>query len=340
MAAAAGGGCDCGGLQRTAFVLDASHGTLWVSDEQGPWVLVLDAADGGLLAELVTTTAADGGRGASVAASRDGEQVYVANEGAGVVAAFRPRALEAPTLIDGLVRPRVVRPSADGRWLYVSQAASHQLAVVDLQSLEVGRVDAGGTPTTSRTQAVWSTEQGEVYVVNQLANTLVWVDPAAGGPRWSLPVATTPAGLVATRTGEVGYLTGSRDDVVQRVRLRGEGAPDAGPTARVGDAPGWISLSQDDRWLVVSNTGVDNTISIIDLQQGFQEQARVVVGIGRVRDHALSPDGALAYVAVGLPPEVVAVDLQRRQVVARYQARGLPRGVAFVPPLAREIPPL
>jgi hypothetical protein len=34
------------------------------------------------------------------------------------------------------------------------------------------------------------------------------------------------------------------------------------------------------------------------------------------------------------------VDLQRRQVVARYQARGLPRGVAFVPPLAREIPPL
>lgn len=323
-------GCQCG---PQSYALDASYGTLWVSDERSATVLVLDAADGGVVAELASVLGPDAGYGASVVTSRDGLEVYVANEGAGVVTSFPVRTLN-PSRVTGLVRPRVLRPSTDGRWLYVSQAASNQIAAIDLQSLAVNQISVGGVISTHRTQSVWSTEQNDIYVLNQLSDTLVSVDST--GPLWTVAVSNTPGSVVASRAGDVAYVTGGRDNVVQQVQLKGFGAPDAGPTAPVGDGPGWISITPDDRVLVISNSGQDDSISVIDLQQGFLERGQVSLGVGAVRDHILSPDGKLVYVAVGLPPQVVVVDLQQLQVVARFQARGRPHGVAFVPPLASE----
>lgn len=321
-------GCQCGPGDA---LFDAGYGTLWISSGASGQLTVLDAADGGWIGQVALP--GDGGRGASVVASPDGEKIYAANEGAGAVSVVDVRAFRVETTFTGLARPRDLRTSPDGRRLYVAQAASNQIAVIDLGSLTVQQVSAGGTSTTSRTQALWVTRAGEVYVLNQLSSALVWMDLAVGAPRWSLPVASNPTSLVIGRAGEVGYLTGAQDGVVQAVRAAGAGAPAAGSTAPVGSSPRWLSLGEDERWLVVSNGGVDNTISVLDLSAGLVEEGKVVVGSGDVGQNAQSPGGGAAFVCVGIPPQLAVVDLARQAVVATYPLPEAPYGLAFLPPL-------
>ncbi|HVE84237.1 MAG TPA: YncE family protein [Myxococcales bacterium] len=314
-------GCQCGaGWEPT--------GGLWISSEGSGRVYVLDARDGGRLGQLELS--GDGGRGGSVAVSADGAEVYVADELAGAVSIIDTHTLEVKATVTGLARPRDVRPSADGRALFVAQAGSSELAVIDLGNHSVQRVSASAGVPSSRTQSVW-VSGGDVYVVNQLASTVVALSATSGLPRWSLPVATNPTRLVVTGNGEVGYLAGAQDGVVQQLRLTGVDAPDAGPSAPVGSSPGWLSLGQDGRWLVVSNGGVEDTISLLDLSQGLVERRRVQVGAGNVGQNALSPSGDLAYVCVGIPPRVTVVDLEQQSVVATYPLPEAPQGLAYGP---------
>lgn len=324
-------GCQCG---PSGPVFDASSGTLWISSQASGRVMVLDAADGGWIGQV--DLPGDGGRGAAVSVSPDGERVFVADEGAGAVHVLEVRELRVQSTAGNLLRPRDVQPSPNGQVLYVAQAGSDELAIIELGLfVQVRRVPAGGGAAASATQSVWATPQGAVYVANQLSSTVVRLDVPSGPARWSLPVALTPTRLVANRAGDVGYVTGAEDGVVQQVFLSGTDAPDGGPAVPVGGSPTWLSLSQDDRWLVVSNGQVDNTISVLDLPRGFIEQGKVVVGGGNVGHNALSPGGSIAYVAVGLPPRIAVVDLEQRTVVGAYPLPEAPRGVAFVPPLQR-----
>ena len=325
---AAAAGCQCG-----APLHGAAYGTLWISSGASGRVMVLDAADGGWIGQV--DLPGDGGRGAAVSARPDGERVFVANEGAGSVSVVDVRGLSVWATATGLLRPRDVMPSPNGQILFAAQAGSDELAVIDLGTLAVSRVSAGGGAAASRGQSVWVTQAGNVYVVSQPSSTVVWLQMPGGPARWTLPVALGPTRMVATRNGEVGYLAGSTDGVVQQIRLSGSDSPDAGPQAPVGGEPGWLSLSQDDRWLVVSNGRVDNTVSILDLSQGFTELGKVVVGGGAVGHNALSPGGTTAYVAVGLPPQIAVVDLTQQAVTATYALPEAPRGVAYVPRLSR-----
>lgn len=319
-------GCQCGPSEA---LFGARHGTLWITSQQSGNLMVLDAADGGFIGQV---SFPGGARGASVAPSPDGARVYAADEGSGAVHAIDVRGLQVASSFTGLARPRDLRPSPDGRKLYVAQATSNQIAVIDLETRAVAGVSAGGTPTTSRTQSLWVTPSGDLYVLNQLASTLARMDLSAGGPAWSLDVATNPTRLVVTRAGDVGYLTGALDGVVQKVGVSGSGAPALGPVAPVGSSPQWLSLSGDERWLVVSNGGVEDTISVLDLSSGFVERGKVVVGVGDVGQNALSPDSSTAFVCVGIPPQLAVVDLEQGAVVAIYPLPEAPRGLAYLPP--------
>ena len=325
---AAAAGCQCGDPLH-----GAAYGTLWISSGASGRVMVLDAADGGWIGQV--DLPGDGGRGAAVAARPDGERVFVANEGAGAVSIVDVRGLSVFATASGLLRPRDVMPSPNGQILFVAQAGSEELAVIDLGTLAISRVAAGGSAVAGRGQSVWVTSAGNVYVVSQAASSVVWLQMPGGPARWTLPVTLNPTRMVATRNGEVGYLTGAADGVVQQIRLAGNDSPDAGPLAPVGGDPGWLSLSQDDRWMVVSNGRVDNTVSILDLSQGFTELGKVVVGGGAVGHNALSPGGTTAYVAVGLPPQIAVVDLVQQTVTATWALPEAPRGVAYVPRLSR-----
>lgn len=323
-AAAAGTGCQCGGTLH-----GAEYGTLWITGETGR-VMVLDAADGGWIGEVMVPDAGDGGHGSAIAPAPDLRTMYAADDGLGAVRAIDVATLQVEATFTGLARPGDVRPSPDGRRLYVAQAESNEIAVIDLHALTVQGVPANVT-LPSRTRALWVTVSGELYVLNALSNTLV--NMGGAGPRWALRVTTDPTAFVTTREGNVGYVAGAGAEELQQVHLAGAGSPDAGPSAPLGASPGWLSISPDDRWLVASAGGPDNTISVVDLTRALVERARVPVGNGRVAQSALSPDRAIAFVGVGLPPQISVVDLERLAVVSQYALPEAPRGVVYLPRL-------
>ncbi len=95
-----------------------------------------------------------------------------------------------------------------------------------------------------------------------------------------------------------------------------------------GDKPAGVAIARDGRRAVVTHWyGYD--LAILDLNGDRPEVAgRVEVG-PEPRGVVLSPDGKLAYVAIGATNEVVRVDLDARNVTGRVTVGREPRGLAI-----------
>ncbi len=99
---------------------------------------------------------------------------------------------------------------------------------------------------------------------------------------------------------------------------------------KTGDRPSGVAVSRDSKVGVVAHWyGYD--LAILDLTADRVEVVgRVEVG-PEPRGVVISPDGRLAYVAVGASNEVVRVDLTENKVTGRVEVGREPRGLAFTP---------
>lgn len=313
---------------------------LYVSDETGGNVVIIDPQAGSVLAKIPV-----GKRPRGIEVSPDHTRVYVAltgspmagpnvdesklpppdhrYDGIGVVDVRSQRLL---TTYRSGIDPETFALSHDGRTLYVSNEDSGQLSAVDLASgkltttIEVGKEPEG---------VAVSADDRIVYVTCETSNAVYVVDAKAMKVIGQFPTQKRPRALYLPRARHEGYVT---DEFGATLTVFSTENYSVLRTLPLGDPkvvrPMGIG-SHDDRTLYVT-TGRYGALLEVDAASGKILRSIDKVGT-RPWGLALSSDGTHAYTANGPGGDVSIVDLRAGSVEKRIPTGGSPWGVALAP---------
>jgi YVTN family beta-propeller protein len=318
---------------------------LYVSDETGGQVILIDADTGGVLGRIAV-----GKRPRGIRLSPDGRQLLVALSGSpiagpGVDESTLPapdRGADGIGIVDiatgALLRthrsgqdPEAFDISSDGTKLYVSNEDMAEMSVLDLVTGAVTtRVEVGEEP-----EAVTLRPDGRIaYVGCEADNEIVAVDTSTAAVVARIEVDARPRGIAFTADGATAFVasenggTVSVIDASRHVMTGTIPIPpiDGAPTA---PRPMGLVLSADGAQLFVS-LGRARSIAVIDVRT--RAFVRSIEGVGtRPWGIALSGDGRKLYTANGPSGDVSVVDVARGTVERRILTGGSPWGVVVRP---------
>ena len=318
-----------------------SRGHLYVSDETGGHVVVVDPDAGEVVARIPV-----GKRPRGIALSPDGRQLLVALSGSpiagpGVDESTLPppdREADGIGVVDiargALLRtypsgqdPEAFAVSGDGTRVYVSNEDAAQMSVLDLQKGEVThRVTVGEEP-----EVVALRPDGRiVYVGCEGTNEVVAVDTGSVQAVARIRTGARPRGIAFTSDGRTAFtadensesvtvIDATRHEPAGTIKIaRTEGAPTV-------PRPMWLVLSPDERHLYVS-LGRARSVAVIDLQT--RQHVRTIEDVGtRPWGLAISHDGLKLYTANGPSGDVSVIDIASGAVERRIETGGSPWGV-------------
>lgn len=311
---------------------------LYVSDETGGNVVILDPQAGSVIARIAV-----GKRPRGIQVSADGRRAYVAlsgspmagpnvdesklppperrYDGIGVVDLVAQRLLS--TLPSG-ADPETFALSHDGKSLYVSNEDTGKLSAIDLgRGVVRATVDVGAEPEG----VAISADDRTVYVTCESANTVYVVDAPSMKVVANFGTAKRPRAILLA--GARGYVT---DEFGAAITVFGTADHQVLNTWSLGDPklvrPMGIA-SPDGRRLYVT-TGRYG--ALLEVDAGSGNVTRTIEKVGqRPWGLALSADGSRAYTANGPSGDVSVVDLGTGQVAARIATGGSPWGIATGP---------
>lgn len=312
---------------------------LYVSDETGGEVVVVDPVEGRVLGRIAV-----GKRPRGQKISHDGKTLYVALSGSpiagpGVDEDKLPpgdRSADGIGVID-LATGKVTRVlpsgqdpesfdlSADDKTLYVSNEETAEMSVVDLATGSIrARVKVGEEP-----EGVTVRPDGKVvYVTCEEGNIVVAVDTTtlkviarvktSGRPRSVVFTADSKTGFVTDETGgAVTVIATAKHTVTKTITL-----PKAGP---VPPRPMGAVLSPDGRHVFVS---LGRAQAVAEIDASTFALTRTFDNVGaRVWGITLSHDGTKLYSANGSSNDISIVDIASGKVDKRIPTGGSPWGV-------------
>lgn len=238
----------------------------------------------------------------SIAASPDGQRLYVSAAGRGVLVMDGALA----TLVDtlpltvgdaGFDNPQGIALSPDGTLLLVSEGAPSGAATLlrtaDKSVVARLALPAGGVPL------------GVCFSADGSIAHVLAADPA-GGPgallgfdvttgaaaRAPIVVGARPTGLAASPDGSSLFVSNQADNTVSRIDLT---AGVVSATVPVGLAPSGLAFSADGTRVFVANRG-GNAVSVLSAADGLAAATPIVVG-GGPSSVAMDPQGLSAFVA-------------------------------------------
>lgn len=252
------------------------------------------------------------------------ELLYVSAEQAGDVAVID---LQKGELIERIAvgkRPRGLRLSNDGRWLYVALSGSPPsgpgvdpsslppaergadgIAVIDLQTHKLVRRLAGGRDP----EAFDLSPDGKtLFVSNEETAELGIVDVASGKLLHRVTVGDEPEGVRVAPDGALVYVTAERDDAVFAVDTRSRAV-----VARIatGKRPRALAFTRDGSALFVSNE-MSGTITRIDPRTQSRLGSTVLDPADptsqRPMGLVLAADGKRVFVSTGRGGSIAILD--------------------------------
>jgi YVTN family beta-propeller protein len=317
---------------------DSADERLYVSDESGGNVVVVDAA-----AAKVVTTIPVGKRPRGIAVSADGTRLYVAlsgspNAGPNVDESKLPPPdrrfdgigvvdLQSQRLINTFpsnADPETFAISHDGKTLYASNEDTGMLSAIDLVR---GTVRAAAMVGSEPEGVAVSQDDRIVYTACETSNKVYVVDTKTMRVLATILTTPRPRSVLLSSSGHRGYVTGefgaaitvfsTTDYKVLKTIALGE------PQSSV--RPMGLAASADGRLLYVT-TGRAGTLLEVD-----PESARIVRTIADVGKRpwgvALSRDGRKAYTANGPAGDISVIDLASGRVERRIAVGGSPWGI-------------
>jgi len=316
---------------------------LYVSDETGSKVVVVDAATGNVLDHLSV-----GKRPRGIKVTPDGTQLIVALSGT----AIGGPNVDASTLpppdrsADGLgivdiashkvlrivksgADPETFDMSSDGKTAYVSNEDTGELTVLDLAAGQIRKnIKVGSEPegVTLRPdgRVVYVTSEGDGEVTAVDTTTLAVIAHMKTDPR--------PRAIVFTKDGATAFVSCENSGTVMVLDARAHKTlgkidlPKPATPGAIPPRPMGIVLSPDDRTLYVA-TGRAKSIAVIDVASRTFTKAIEDVG-DRPWGIALSPDGAKLFSANGQSHDISIVDLASGKVEKRVNVGGGPWAIA------------
>lgn len=336
VATAALSGLLCAGL--SAHAGEAANQRLYVSDESGGNVVVLDPVAGNVVA-----TIAVGRRPRGIAVSADGSRLYVAlsgspNGGPNVDESKLPppdRRFDGIGVVDLQSRrlintypsnadPETFAISHDGKTLYASNEDTGMLSAIDLVT---GTIRGAATVGSEPEGVAVSRDDRIVYTACETSNRVDVVDAATMKVLASIPTQPRPRAVLLSTRSHTGYVT---DEFGASISVFSTDDYKIIKTISLGDPklvrPMGMVASLDGRLLYVT-TGRAGTLLEVDPDSG--RIVRTVTDIGRRPwGVTLSGDGAKAYTANGPGGDVSVIDLASGKVESRITVGGSPWGIA------------
>ena len=287
-------------------------------------LVVFDTTSGSLLAAVsvprnsVGSAVLDSPMG--IAATPDGSQVFVADEGKYNVLAVNP-ATGAPTDIEVGAFPQDVAVSPDGSTVYATvtgpetgPGGPHQLAVISTATDTVtGHINVGNKPR----QVVFSPDGSRAYVTTQ--QSIDVVNTAAGKLVASVK-DTSPGGpqdLAISPDGSTVYVTNPVPGTLTEISTANNKVKAVIPA---GDEPYAVAVSPDGKSVYVTDMNSDS-VQVIDTATN-KTMANVAVE-GLPGSIAFTPDGSQLWVGNILQGDISVID-PTTNTVARTVTAGLP----------------
>ncbi len=326
LAAALSAGCSggagpaAGPAPSTASASAGVTGSVWVADEAGDSLTVMDAATG-----QVVTTVTGVASPHNVQVGRDGATVYTVSS-AGRVIAIDPATYAVRATAPTGSAPAHVIEAPNGK-VYVTNAGDGTVSVFENPGLRpAGRIDLGGMPHGLRPAAGGSV----IVVADAVAGTLHVIDPATDRAVGAVPVGTGPVQVAVTGDGRFAYTGTSDPPAVVKVDLT---ARRVVGTVAVPAAPVQLYLSPDEKTVVSADQGTrahpGDTLSVIDTA-GMTVLGEIGTGSGP-HGVVIDPSGMRAWVTNTYDDTVSVIDLPERTVVATVQVGEQPNGISFSP---------
>jgi YVTN family beta-propeller protein len=281
----------------------------------------------------------------SSACHSEPELIYVSAEQGQEIAVVDPIAGTVVARIPVGKRPRGLKLSKDGKWLYVAQSGSPRagpnvdpsklgpadrtadgIGVVDLKTRKLVRTLPGGQDP----EAFDVSDDGKtLYVSNEETAELSVVDVEAAKIVKKVPVGREPEGVTLRPDGRFVYVTSEDEGLVVAVDTH-----TLAPVARMttGPRPRALAFASDGLTAFVSSEG-GASLAVLDTErnQALPEISLAAPGgiPQRPMGVVLSPDGKSLFVSTGRGGAVAEVDVAKRQRVRLIRDVGArPWGIA------------
>lgn len=281
----------------------------------------------------------------SFARDQLGYLLYVSNEDSNDVSVIDPRRNEVIATIAVGKRPRGIRVTADGRYIFVALSGSPKcpptmpdeecaalavdksqdgIAMIDAVSRRVTRVLPGGSDPE---QFDLSPDSTRLFVSNEDANTASIVDVTTGRVLQTIVVGREPEGVKTSPDGSVFVVTSESDHDIAVVNAR---TGEVVTRVEVGLRPRDAVFASDGGRAFVS-AELSRHVAVLDattwrvLDRISISQTALPMGL------AISSDSLTLYVANGRERTVSKVDLGTSAVVASVEVGTRPWGVLLSP---------
>ena len=312
---------------------DSRPGSVWVVNRDRGELAVFDAQSGSVLATIPVGAGAH-----DICISDHAGKAYIAAESINAVTIVDTKTL-ATTSITVSPLPHHVEPSADGRSIYVS-LASHtttlgapQLAIIDTADNSVAYVTTSSNPAARAHGPSPSHDGKTIYIAHDTGDEVTGIDAATGQIGFSVKPILRAEEPVATRTGDLLWVSSRGDGTVKRIDLETHTVTGSVP---LGVQPESLMLTPSERTLVASLRGSPATLAFVDTVNLSLRGTVPIAGAGSFGDlGVISQDGRFVYatfdnLAAGTGG-VAVVDVTSREVVATwpYPGTGRPHGIWY-----------
>lgn len=283
------------------------------------------------------------GRPEAVAPAAASYRVYVTNETSGDLSVIDGAAHRVVATVPLGKRPRGVRASPDGRFLYIALSGSpmagpgvdeSRLPPPDRAADGIGVFDVAQQKLVRVLRGVSDPEQsvvsrdGRVYVASEDTGQAFVMDAATGALRAVLAVGGEPEGVGISPDGRWVYVTSEEDGQVSVIDTRQD---KLAATVKVGARPRAVAFSPDGRRAYVTGEN-DRSVRVVDAHAHTVLNTAQLPGEGLLpMDVVVSPDGRRLYVSTGRGGTVAVLDAASLSLIGQVKVGQRPWGLALSP---------
>ncbi len=271
-------------------------------------------------------------------------RVYVSNEQDGTVSIIDGETLLPAGTIAVGTRPRGIRPSPDGKYLYVALSGSPMagpntdektlpppdkaqdgIGIIDVAAGKLLRVLRG---VSDPEQAAVTPDGKTIFVASEDTGKVVVIDAESGAVLGSADAGGEPEGIRVSPDGKLVLATAEASN---SVALIDPSTHEVLASIPVGQRPRDVVFSPDSKFAYVSGEA-DASVTLIGLTARSVLSKVKLEGAGiKPMGLALTSDGSRLFVSAGRGGAIFALDAQTLAVVGQAKAGARPWGIALSP---------
>jgi YVTN family beta-propeller protein len=298
------------------------QGTVWVADEYGNSLTVIDASTN---QSVTLLTGVEGPHNLQVAP--DGQNVWAVSGHQNLAFTVDPSTYGPAGTVPVGDEPAHIVLTPDGRTAYVTNGDDDTVSAIDVASMRViATIPVGEYPHGLRP----SPDGRWVYVANAKDTTLSVIDTTSNTRVADVEVGKNPVQVGFSPDGLTVYVSLNGENAVGKVDVATRTLLGKVP---VGVGPIQVYVSPDNRDLLVANQGTrsspSTTVSIVDTES-FAVVNTVETGLG-AHGVVIDPSSRHAYITNIYGNDLAVLDLPEARIVARIPTGAGPNGSSFSP---------